>query len=135
MSDTVIRVENLGKKYIIGHQANAHRTLRDVLADSLSAPFRRLRRTTDDGRRATDDDPQSSVSGLPLGRRSPVAGRRSFRRVLGIKGHQFRSGFLNGAILGMSRGQIKRKFDEIVAFAKVEKFLDNPVKYYSSGIC
>jgi lipopolysaccharide transport system ATP-binding protein len=42
--------------------------------------------------------------------------------------------FLNGAILGMSRMEIKRKFDEIVAFAEVEKFLDTPVKRYSSGM-
>jgi lipopolysaccharide transport system ATP-binding protein len=42
--------------------------------------------------------------------------------------------FLNGAILGMSRAEIKRKFDEIVAFAEVEKFLDTPVKHYSSGM-
>src|SRR5436190_68557 len=41
---------------------------------------------------------------------------------------------LNGAILGMSRAEIKRKFDEIVAFAEVEKFLDTPVKRYSSGM-
>lgn len=42
--------------------------------------------------------------------------------------------YLNGAILGMSRHEIKRKFDEIVAFAEVEKFLDTPVKRYSSGM-
>ena len=42
--------------------------------------------------------------------------------------------FLNGAILGMHRVEIKRKFDEIVAFAEVEKFLDTPVKHYSSGM-
>jgi lipopolysaccharide transport system ATP-binding protein len=42
--------------------------------------------------------------------------------------------FLNGAILGMDRFEIKRKFDEIVAFAEVEKFLDTPVKRYSSGM-
>jgi lipopolysaccharide transport system ATP-binding protein len=42
--------------------------------------------------------------------------------------------FLNGAILGMSRVEIRRKFDEIVAFAEVEKFLDTPVKRYSSGM-
>ena len=42
--------------------------------------------------------------------------------------------FLNGAILGMTRNEIKRKFDEIVAFAEVEKFLDTPVKRYSSGM-
>ncbi len=42
--------------------------------------------------------------------------------------------FLNGAILGMSRGEVKRKFDEIVAFAAIERFLDTPVKRYSSGM-
>jgi lipopolysaccharide transport system ATP-binding protein len=42
--------------------------------------------------------------------------------------------FLNGAILGMAKKEIKRKFDEIVAFAEVEKFLDTPVKRYSSGM-
>lgn len=42
--------------------------------------------------------------------------------------------FLNGAILGMSRTEVRRKFDEIVAFADVEKFLDTPVKRYSSGM-
>ncbi len=42
--------------------------------------------------------------------------------------------FLNGAILGMSRQEIRRKFDEIVAFAEVERFLDTPVKRYSSGM-
>jgi lipopolysaccharide transport system ATP-binding protein len=42
--------------------------------------------------------------------------------------------FLNGAILGMSKGEIRRKFDEIVAFSEVEQFLDTPVKRYSSGM-
>jgi lipopolysaccharide transport system ATP-binding protein len=42
--------------------------------------------------------------------------------------------FLNGAILGMTRAEIRKKFDEIVAFAEVEKFLDTPVKHYSSGM-
>lgn len=42
--------------------------------------------------------------------------------------------FLNGAILGMKKAEIKRKFDEIVAFAEVEKFIDTPVKHYSSGM-
>jgi lipopolysaccharide transport system ATP-binding protein len=42
--------------------------------------------------------------------------------------------YLNGAILGMSRKEIRRKFDEIVAFAEIEKFLDTPVKRYSSGM-
>src|SRR5205823_661681 len=42
--------------------------------------------------------------------------------------------YLNGSILGMTRAEINRKFDEIVAFAEVEKFLDTPVKRYSSGM-
>lgn len=42
--------------------------------------------------------------------------------------------FLNGAILGMSKAEIRKKFDEIVAFAEVERFLDTPVKHYSSGM-
>ncbi len=42
--------------------------------------------------------------------------------------------YLNGAILGMSRNEIERKFDEIVAFAEIEKFIDTPVKRYSSGM-
>jgi lipopolysaccharide transport system ATP-binding protein len=42
--------------------------------------------------------------------------------------------YLNGAILGMRRGEISRKFDEIVDFAEVDKFLDTPVKYFSSGM-
>lgn len=42
--------------------------------------------------------------------------------------------FLNGAILGMTRAEIRRKFDEIVAFAEIERFLDTPVKRYSSGM-
>jgi lipopolysaccharide transport system ATP-binding protein len=42
--------------------------------------------------------------------------------------------YLNGSLIGMKRGEIKRKFDEIVAFAEVEQFLDMPIKYYSSGM-
>ncbi len=74
----------------------------------------------------------------------PTAGRITLRgRVaslleVGTGFHPELSGreniFLNGAILGMSRAEIRRKFDEIVAFAEVEKFLDTPVKRYSSGM-
>src|SRR5205085_9741106 len=42
--------------------------------------------------------------------------------------------FLNGAILGMTRNEIRRKFDDIVSFADIERFLDTPVKRYSSGM-
>jgi lipopolysaccharide transport system ATP-binding protein len=74
----------------------------------------------------------------------PSAGRASIRgRVaslleVGTGFHPELTGreniFLNGAILGMTRQEIRRKFDEIVAFAEVERFLDTPVKHYSSGM-
>ena len=74
----------------------------------------------------------------------PTAGRVTLRgRVaslleVGTGFHPDLSGreniFLNGAILGMSRVEIRKKFDEIVAFAEVEKFIDTPVKHYSSGM-
>src|SRR6202165_5781957 len=49
-----------------------------------------------------------------------------------LTGHE--NTFLSGAILGMGKREIERKFDEIVAFAELEKFIDTPVKYYSSGM-
>src|SRR5205823_2628434 len=74
----------------------------------------------------------------------PTAGRVELRgRVLsllevGTGFHQELTGreniYLNGAILGMSRQEIARKFDDIVAFAEVDKFLDTPTKRYSSGM-
>src|SRR5439155_9085040 len=74
----------------------------------------------------------------------PTAGRAELRgRVVsllevGTGFHQELTGreniYLNGAILGMSRREIERKFDDIVAFAEVEKFLDTPTKRYSSGM-
>src|SRR5207302_2830169 len=67
-----------------------------------------------------------------------VYGRVSSLLEVGVGFHPELSGrenvFLNGAILGMSRAEIRRKFDEIVAFAEVEDFIDTPVKRYSSGM-
>jgi lipopolysaccharide transport system ATP-binding protein len=67
-----------------------------------------------------------------------LAGRVASLLEVGTGFHNELSGreniFLNGAILGMSRAEILRKFDEIVAFAEVEKFIDTPVKHYSSGM-
>lgn len=74
----------------------------------------------------------------PTGGRITINGRVASLLEVGTGFHPELSGreniFLNGAILGMSRAEIREKFDEIVAFAEVERFLDTPVKRYSSGM-
>jgi len=74
----------------------------------------------------------------PTGGRAEITGRVASLLEVGTGFHPELTGreniFLNGAILGMSRTEIKNKFDEIVAFAEVEQFLDTPVKKYSSGM-
>lgn len=74
----------------------------------------------------------------PTAGRFEIKGRVRSLLEVGTGFHQDLTGreniFLNGAILGMSRHEIRRKFDDIVAFSEVQKFLDTPVKYYSSGM-
>jgi lipopolysaccharide transport system ATP-binding protein len=74
----------------------------------------------------------------PTSGRIEINGRVASLLEVGTGFHQELTGreniFLNGAILGMSKAEIKRKFDEIVAFSEIEKFLDTPVKRYSSGM-
>lgn len=74
----------------------------------------------------------------PTSGRVAIKGRVSSLLEVGTGFHPQLTGreniFLNGAILGMSNSEIRRKFDEIVEFAEIEKFLDTPVKRYSSGM-
>ncbi len=165
MSDTVVKVENLGKRYIIGHQKQEKYTaLRDVISNSVKSilnPNSKNKNAREEFWALKDvsfEIKQGDRVGI-IGRNG--AGKSTLLKILSriteptqgqikIRGrvasllevgtgfHPELTGreniFLNGAILGMGKVEIKKKFDEIVAFAEVEKFLDTPVKRYSSGM-
>jgi lipopolysaccharide transport system ATP-binding protein len=145
---------------------------RDVLTNSLTAPFRRVRGLMSGNAAAAADQSETiwalkdvsfdvrkgDVVGIigrngsgkstllkvlsritdPTEGRAEIYGRVGALLEVGTGFHPELTGreniTLNGAILGMSRHEIRRKFDEIVAFAEVEKFIDTPVKHYSSGM-
>ena len=161
MSEIAIRAEGLSKRYRIGHRER-YSTLRDVLARSLRAPWTLFRRAPHETFWALKDVDlevkQGEVLGL-IGRNG--AGKTTLLKILsritrptsgwaqiyggvgsllevGTGFHPELTGreniYLSGAILGMTKREIASKFDEIVAFAELEKFLDMQVKHYSSGM-
>jgi lipopolysaccharide transport system ATP-binding protein len=163
MSDVAIQVEGLGKCYRLGER-EPYRALRDVLAGLPRALVRRRSATEPGAepfwalRDVSFEVRRGAVVGIighngagkstllkvlsritrPTVGRARVHGRVGSLLEVGTGFHPELSGreniFLNGAVLGMRRHEIQRRFDEIVAFAEVERFLDTPVKHYSSGM-
>jgi homopolymeric O-antigen transport system ATP-binding protein len=177
MSDIVIRVEGLGKRYRIGERER-YLALRDVLTRAITAPVRLFgpgksaSSSNGNGNSNGHGDPshiwalkdvsfyvhQGEVVGIigsngagkstllkilarvtkPTRGFAEIRGRMGTLLEVGTGFHPELTGrenvFLSGAILGMGKSEIRRKFDEIVAFAEVEKFIDTPLKHYSSGM-
>jgi lipopolysaccharide transport system ATP-binding protein len=160
----MIRVSNLGKRYELGLRQRGYTTLRESVLETLRDPLNMLRGRNGESEIlwALDDISfevqQGEVLGI-IGRNGagkstllkilsritePTKGRvELYGRVgslleVGTGFHPELSGreniFLSGAILGMKAEEIKRKFEEIVSFAEIEKFIDTPVKRYSSGM-
>jgi len=159
-SDVVVRAEGIGKQYRLGQMQTGYRLLSEVLTERLRSrtlrtparePFWALRDISFEVKRGETfgiighNGAGKSTMLKILARVTPptegdlrLRGRVGALLEVGTGFHAELSGreniFLNGAILGMRRGEIGRKFDEIVEFAEVEKFIDTPVKRYSSGM-
>lgn len=158
----IISVEGLGKKYTIRHEGQGrYRALREEIFKLPQRLFQRKHQDKEEfwalkdvsfdimpgdrvGIIGRNGAGKSTLLKLLSRITEPSTGKITLRgRVaslleVGTGFHPELTGreniFLNGAILGMSRAEVRRKFDEIVDFAGVEKFLDTPVKRYSSGM-
>lgn len=164
--NVAIKVENLGKRYILRHQQKKkYLALREEIAEKCRAIFKAKGQQDSAAREefwALRDINLEVKPGERLGiigrngvgkttllkilsritdptkGRIAIRGRVSSLLEVGTGFHPELTGreniFLSGAVLGMGRRELKGKFDEIVAFAEIEKFLDTPVKRYSSGM-
>ena len=162
MTESVIHVEGLGKRYRVGERER-YFALRDVIARAFRAPFQRngARKPKDflwALRDVSLDVKQGEVVGL-IGRNgagkttllkllsritrpttgfAEIHGRIGSLLEVGTGFHPELTGreniYLSGAILGMRKREIERKKDAIVAFAEVERFLDTPLKHFSTGM-
>ena len=164
MSHQAITVDRLCKEYVIQSAQGHAPTFYDFLGEAVKAPFRRraTRNPQNVNFWALEDVNfqlgAGEVAGVigrngagkstllkilsritaPTKGRVTVRGRLASLLEVGTGFHPELSGrenvFLNGAILGMTRQEVLRKFDEIVAFAEIDEFVDTPVKRYSSGM-
>jgi lipopolysaccharide transport system ATP-binding protein len=163
MARFAIQAHGLSKAYRISTQQSRadYRTLRETLVEAARQPFRPRAQRSDTFWALNDvsfDVQQGEAIGFigrngagkstllkilsritrPTRGTADVYGRMGSLLEVGTGFHPELSGrenvYLNGAILGMSRAEIRRRFDEIVAFAEIERFLDTPVKRYSSGM-
>ena len=161
MSDIAIRVTGLSKRYRIGLQKVRYRTLRESISEKFSRIARKekTKKSFFWALKDIDFEVKKGESLGIIGRNG--AGKSTLLKILSritkpTKGRAVLDGrvgsllevgtgfhpeltgreniYLNGAILGMRRTEIERKFDEIVAFSEIEQFLDTPVKRYSSGM-
>jgi lipopolysaccharide transport system ATP-binding protein len=163
MSGTAIRAEKLSKRYRVGTWER-YRTMRDTIAQAVTAPFRRRAKAEPSegsiwavkdlsfeighgevvgiiGRNGAGKSTLLKILSRitdPTEGRAEIRGRVGSLLEVGTGFHNELTGreniFLNGAILGMRKAEIAARFDEIVAFSEIEKFLDTPVKHYSSGM-
>lgn len=141
----VIEVENLAKRYHLGRAVGTRRgTAKETEFWALRDVSFTVQRGEVVGIVGRNGAGKSTLLKILSRITEPTSGRARLRgRVaslleVGTGFHPDLTGreniFLNGAILGMKRAEIARKFDEIVAFAEIERFLDTPVKRYSSGM-
>jgi lipopolysaccharide transport system ATP-binding protein len=162
MSNLAVRAVDLAKRYKLGQQREHYVALRDVIANAAKSALRPRRAAPKDWMWALDgvsfDITSGEVVGI-IGRNgagkstllkivsritkptrgyAEIHGRVGSLLEVGTGFHPELTGrenvFLNGSLLGMKRAEIARRFDEIVAFAEIERFLDTPVKHYSSGM-
>ncbi len=164
MGDAVIRVEHVAKQYRIGGPAASYKTLRESVMNVLASPGKWMRGgkqglptiwALDDvsfevrrgeavgiiGRNGAGKTTLLKILSRitrPTRGRAELFGRVGALLEVGTGFHGELTGreniYLNGAILGMRRDEIQRKFDEIVEFSGVSRFLDTAVKFYSSGM-
>jgi len=161
MAKYAIEASGLSKRYTIGMQKARYRTLRETILEKLSPSRRRAGADAgiiwalDDLNFKVEEGQSLGIIGRngagkstllkilsritkPTRGRVVLNGRVGSLLEVGTGFHPELTGreniYLNGAILGMRRAEIERKFDEIVDFAEIEKFLETPVKRYSSGM-